>query len=292
MNRLSSRTAQRGFTLIEAVIVIVVLGVLATIVTVFIRMPVQGYADSVARAEVTDQADLAMRRIARDLRLALPNSIRVSNDGSAIEFLLTKAGGRYLSAEDAAATGEPLDFLDPEKKSFSVVGAMPSLQRVAIGNYVVVNNLGEGMKPSDAWEFKSADRNIARINGFDRNTSVITLDDNPFAAQSTPMPSPTQRFQVVSGPVTYYCGPEADGTLALSRQWGYEIAAQQSVPPVGAVTKALVATRLTDCKGVFGYNTPDTRRSGLVVLKLSLRARNENDPTVRLVHQVHVDNTP
>ena len=290
----------RGFTLIEAVIAIVILGVLAGIVAVFIRMPMQGYADSVGRAEVTDQADLALRRMARDLRLALPNSIRVSADRSAIEFMLTKSGGRYLSAEDTVDGAPALDFLTSSNLSFTVVGALQSMTRAQVGDYVAVYNLGEGMKPSDAWQYGQADTNIARITAIGQqavaaidpvqSSYVITLERNPFALQSTPMPSPSQRFQVVSGPVSYYCAADTDGSLTLWRAWGYAISATQAVPPVGA-QRAPLATRLASC-AIFDYGSAATRRSALVLLALELKARNAADPSIRLVHQVHVDNTP
>ncbi|HEX9174268.1 MAG TPA: prepilin-type N-terminal cleavage/methylation domain-containing protein [Telluria sp.] len=288
--RRPARRAARGFTLIEAVIVIVIIGVIGAIVGVFIRMPIQGYADSVARAEVTDEADLALRRIARDLRLALPNSIRVNADGSAIEFLLTKTGGRYLSAEDGMG-GEVLDFIDPAKLTFTVVGPMPGLARAVAGDFVVVNNLGEGMRPSDAYGLTSVDRNIARIASVDAAAGRITLADNPFAQQSTPMPSPTQRFQVISGAVSYRCAAASDGTLVLTRHWGYAITTQQNAPPVGPGSAAPLASRLANCR-LFEVDSAAARRSALVLLTLALKARNESDPIIQLVHQVHVDNTP
>jgi MSHA biogenesis protein MshO len=284
------RRAARGFTLVEAIIVIVIIGVIGAIVGVFIRMPIRGYADSVARAEVTDEADLALRRIARDLRLALPNSIRVTPDGAAIEFLLTKTGGRYLAADDGVP-GQVLDFIDPDNTRFTVVGPMPGLARAAAGDFVVVNNLGEGMAPSDAYGLTAADRNIALITGVDAGAGLITLADNPFARQSTPMPSPTQRFQVVSGPVTYRCADRGDGTLVLTRHWGYPIAPQQNVPPVGPGSSSLLASRLASCR-LFDVDAAAARRSALVVLTLAFRARSETDPIIQLVHQVHVDNTP
>jgi MSHA biogenesis protein MshO len=291
MTRRPSVRAQSGFTLLEAIVVIVVLGVLAGIVAVFIRLPIQGYADSVARAEVTDQADLALRRMARDLRLALPNSIRASN-ANAVEFLLTKAGGRYFSAEDKAleetpTAAQPLDFMEPAHTTFTVVAPMPHFAARA-GDLVVVYNLGEGLAPADAWQLTNA----ARIDSITADRSSITLQNNTFALQNPPMPSPTQRFQVVSGPVTYYCGPQQDGSLALWRMWGYQITPTQAVPPAGA-KRALLATGLANCN-IFDYGRPgtDTQRSALVILTLELKARNAADATIRLVHQVHVDNTP
>jgi prepilin-type N-terminal cleavage/methylation domain-containing protein len=70
--------SQRGFTLVEAIIVMVLTGVLAGVMVLFIRQPVQNYVDAAGRAGLTDTADLALRRMARELRSALPNSIRTT----------------------------------------------------------------------------------------------------------------------------------------------------------------------------------------------------------------------
>jgi MSHA biogenesis protein MshO len=288
--------AQRGFTLVEAIIAIVMIGALSAVVAVFIRAPVQGYVDSVGRAELTDQADLALRRMARDIRLALPNSIRVNTAGTAIEFLLTKTGGRYLAAEEGGS-GQPLDFLypapaPPAYPSFTVVGPMPGTSTVAAGDYVVVNNLGPGQVPADAYQFSQTNRNIALVRAYDAANSLITLQDNPFAAQNPSLPSPNQRFQVVSGPVSYVCAARADGTLEITRQSGYSIPVNQNVPPLGAQSIAVLASRIDNCSHVFQYDTAAAQRSALVIVALALRARNQADPAIRLVQQVHVDNTP
>ena len=57
---------------------IAIVGIIGAMVAVFIRSPVQSYVDSARRAELGDVADTALRRIIRDLRLALPNSVRVT----------------------------------------------------------------------------------------------------------------------------------------------------------------------------------------------------------------------
>jgi MSHA biogenesis protein MshO len=293
-----------GFTLVEAIVVIAVMGIVGAIVAVFIRLPVQNYADSVARAEVSDEADLALRRMAREIRLALPNSIRVSSDGSAIEFLLTKTGGRYLSADDAAsATYPPLDFVGGAT-TLTVVGQLS--QALVTTDYFVIYNLGNGMAPSDAWGFASTSptngRNIARINAAAAaGTSTITLFDNPFSAQSPPMPSPGNRFQIVSGPVMYACAPASDGALVLTRYSGHSINATMTIPPTNATSTAPLTRRVRNCAGLFTYDTTagttsSAQRTSLVSLALELAARTPAGTaptsTIRLVHQVHVDNTP
>lgn len=286
--------ATRGFTLVEVVIVIAIIGIIGAIVAVFIRLPVQNYADSVARAEVSDEADLALRRMARELRLALPNSIRVNADGSAIEFLLTEAGGRYLALEDNLASTYPaLDFTGGAK-TVTLLGIPSAL--IGAGDYFVVYNLGSGMAPADAWGFSGSDRNIARVASIAGN--VLTLVDNPFSTQSVTMPSPDRRYQIVSGPVTYACARAADNALVLTRFAGYAINASQVNPPTGSMSAAPLTRRVNSCAGLFAYDTStgSAQRSALVSITLELAARTAvgqtATSTIRLVDQVHVDNTP
>jgi MSHA biogenesis protein MshO len=315
------RARAAGFTLVEAVLVIVIIGVLAGVVAVFIRAPILGYRDSVDRAEITDQADLALRRMTRDIRLALPNSVRVSGDGRALEFLQTRSGARYLSAEDGVATALTLNF-ETAQASFTAIAPLSTFGQVRVGDYVVVYNLGPGFEPADAYNLNEAakEKNIASITARADKSVVlpgqgaadatrgveITLANNPFAGQSTPMSSPMQRFQVVSGPVSFYCERRDDGTFDLWRHWGYAIGATQPLPAIPASptsaatastfpaggTRALAASRLTRCTGIFNYSTAAAQRTGLVGIDLALRGRNEATQAIRLLHQVHVDNTP
>jgi MSHA biogenesis protein MshO len=303
----------RGFTLVEAVVTIAILGIVAAIVAVFIRAPILSYRDTVDRAELTDQADLALRRVARDIRLALPNSVRVSDAGDHLEMLLTRSGARYLSAEDGVTSVPVLSFDSPGSSTFTAIGMPASFAQVKAGDYIVVYNLGPGFEPANAYDLAgtgvtacpsasaaAAAGNIAcinaapagataTINGQGIPTMTITLAGNPFAFQQAPLTSPEQRFQVVSGAVSFYCAQNTDGRLALWRAWDYPIVKDQVVPTGGK--RALVATGLTTCNEVFGYGTA-ARRTGLVRIALSLRGRTEAPATIRLVHQVHVDNTP
>ncbi|KFI07834.1 prepilin-type N-terminal cleavage/methylation domain-containing protein [Massilia sp. BSC265] len=285
----------RGFTLVEAIVAIVIIGVIGAVVAVFIRAPAQAYADTAARAAASDEADLALRRIARDLRLALPNSVRVNGDGSAVEFLLTRTGGRYLSVDDDVDSFPVLDFDNKDKKKFTAVGG--TMRDIEPGDYIVVYNLGEETVPSDAYQYNEpgTEKNIAKVTGRDDskpNHPIVEMEGNPFAAQKNPMQSPSSRFQVVTGPVSYACEPASDGGNALVRYWSYPISKTQKKPPAGSPKRAVIATRVAECSQIFRYGSDATRRSALVIIRLALRLDNDPAARVRLVSQVHVDNTP
>jgi MSHA biogenesis protein MshO len=291
MNGVLRRTVllpcQRGFTLVEMIVVIVIMAIVAAAVAVFIRLPVQGYVDTVARAELVDEADTAVRRMSRDLRLALPNSIRVSNDGKYLELLLTKTGGRYLDEEDGVADAPGvhiLDFNDSAKTRFTVVGAMPTdaAQMPGAGDYLVVYNLGEGQDPANAYCAGDSCGNRTKITAVSGHE--ITFAQNVFAAQTpSSFRSPSHRFQIVTTPVTY-----AWENGAINRYSGYTIASVQPAPSALSAP-ALLAANVTDCN--FSY-TPANVRNALVGITLSMQKIGANTGTVTLFHQVHVDNTP
>lgn len=270
---------QRGFTLLEALIVISITAILAAVVAVFIRAPVQGYFDSVRRAELTDTADVALRRMTRDVRLALPNSLRVRTDSGVnyIEFIMTSAGGRYRDPVDGSTGGDFLSFTDSSDRSFDVHGTLPAM---APGDFVVVYNLGPGYAPADAY----AGGNRAAIDSIAGNT--VTLSSNPFAGQSPPLSSPNGRFQVVpaaTGAVSYTCPVATPGNL--TRHWAYGFSTAQ--PTTFAGQQALLAQGGVTCSVAYAANAGG--RHGLLEVQLTLSANGE---TVTLSQQIHVDNSP
>jgi len=273
---------QSGFTLIEAVMVIVITGIIASMVAVFIKTPVDAYFDSARRAELTDSADTALRRIGRDVRLALPNSVRPHGTGvAAIEFLQTTAGGRYDA--DAAETC----FTTGCSGITAFGGLTPVATAIAVNSdrlviYSQYNNEGNDC---------IAATNPSAYCG--HNAPIITAAALTFANTifAPPGGSPGRRFQVVSGPVSYVCagvGVDANGngTGTLRRYWGYPLSAVQAVPPVGG-NNALLAEHLNGCG--FTYQAGGSERYALVGINIQLTQSNE---TVSLYHEVHVNNIP
>lgn len=271
-----------GFTLVEIVMVIVIIGIISGTVAIFMVKPVQGYVDAVKRAELTDAADVALRRFTRDVRLALPNSLRVMTSGGDyyIEFIMTNNGGRYRDESDGSTAGNFLSFTDTTIKTFDVLGPMPSNPAMAVNDYIVIYNLGSGYSPADAY----TGGNRAQISGIASN--VVTLLTNPFASQSPPLPSPNARFQVVPGDtkaVTYVCPTTTAGNLSRYANYGFN--ATQLAPTGTPSTLAANATCTVD------YTSTATGRNGLLYVELKL-TDSASGESVTLFQQIHVDNAP
>lgn len=268
-----------GFTLIEMIMVIVITGIIAGIVAVFIRAPVQGYADSVRRAELTDQADVAMRRMMRDVHLALPNSLRTVTNG--FEFISTKSGGRYRDAADGSTGGNFLSFTSASSTDFDVLGSPPAM---AANDYVVVYNIGTA--PGDAYACTATPPgcNIARVASLP-SANTIRLASNVFAAQTPPLPSPSSRFQVVDKDelvVRYVC----DGHT-LTRYSGCTLATPSVCGTGSLLAGAASGEPTASC--TIDYSSAATGRNGLLYISLTLSQGGES---VSLFQQIHLDNTP
>jgi MSHA biogenesis protein MshO len=281
---------QRGFTLIELVITLVVSTVVVAFVSLFISGPVMGFTDQARRARLVDAADAALRRIGRDVRRALPNSVRTTSAGGviALEVLGTVDGARYR-AQPPGVAAQILDFAAADG-SLNVLGPFTQLSKPwsSTTHYLAVYNVG--VPGADAYELAnvitpvSTTINIS-VDGATGEDRVTLAPAFRFA-----YPSPTQRVFLVDGPVTYLCD---SGAGTLMRYQGYSIDPSQASRDshgelIGAgATASLMANQLVSCS--FAYTPGTAERAGLVSLQFAVQAQGE---TVSLLSQVHVDNVP
>lgn len=269
---------QNGFTLVEMIMVIVIMGAIGATVAVFMRSPVDAYVDTARRAALTDVADTTVRRISRDLSRALPNSVR-SPSPQCVEFIPTRTGGRYRAGPDAGIVGDQsaavLDFTLADT-SFNLLGRntdLPADQQIRAGDVVVVYNLG--IPGADAY----AGDNTAPVLGITSGVeSTLTI-----GAKQFPLVSAASRFQVIPGDekiVSFVC---SGNRLLRSSNHAYG----NSCPTSGA-TVAVLATNVDTCS--FSSSAPDLQRNALV--RLTLRLKNTGDEGLSLYHEIHISNTP
>lgn len=265
----SHSTNEAGVTLVEMIVAIVVTGILVSLASMFGRWQIQAYFDVTNRAALADAADTALRRIARDLQAALPNSVRVT--GNYLEFVPVLDAGRYRAAQTPAAVGDILDFSAAGDNSFDVLG--PTVT-VANGDQLVVFNLG--ITGADVYAGDVRRAIPAGGVGAARSNVVFTP-----AAVPLPLASPMNRFHIVGSPVTYEC---AGGVLR--RYWGYPFASGQPAPPVGG-NSAILVNGVSAC--AFTYAPGVQQRNGIVSIRLTISG---NDESVTLLQQVDVLNSP
>lgn len=268
MRRASDRA--QGFTLIEMVVVMTITGILVAVVALFIRRPMEGLMDATRRVALADAADSSLRRMARDIRAALPNSVRVTKSGSSwyIEYLPVLAGGRYCEATDCGAL--PLDTV-AGNSALSFAGPAPALSAVPAGTEVVIYNLGgAGL---DAY----ADDNVAALASIGTDRLVFS------AAKTFSYGSPGKRFQLVGKPVSYIC--TSGGSLV--RVWNYTRQATQPIAVPSGATTAVLANGVSACNVDYQQSAID--QNGLLILTLQLAA---NDEKVTFSHAIQIDNTP
>jgi len=278
------KKAVLGVTLLEMIVVIVITGILAVGIAVFLNRPMEGYVDAARRAELTDIADTALRRITRDLRTALPNSIRVTTVGTVtyLEYLQTSGGGRYRAEPDGGGGGNVLDFTIADT-AFDVIGPTPTLTGT---ESIVIYNLAADAGTTTANAYHGDNRGTS-ANGV--GTVTFTAPAPGGTPSPFPFPSPGKRFHVVQYPVTYECAPDPVNPTngVLRRYWNYPITLAQPTPPA-TVNNARLATYVAACS--FSYATGGASgRTGVVALTLQISQSGES---VRLFQQAHVNNAP
>ena len=286
MNSLSAKrmqTSTRGFTLVEMVTVILILGILVVGVSSFILFGTRIFVESSSVDQVLSQSRFAVERMTRELRSALPNSLRVNTDSltyQCIEFVPIKASTTYLSMpiSPAAIASSGTVILDNVPSAISVnqfVWIYPLLDTDVYAN------------TSSSTRQKRAQIKAIATVGYQ-----VTLTFT--AALRFAEGSPRQRVYFGTNPVSYcFEKVAASNELQLQRYTSYNFSTIQPKPNmmgVGVLMAQSVANSLTNNTDQPLTLTPSTLVNNAMV---HLQPRfNVNGETFQYRHQVQVINVP
>ena len=283
------RTAA-GFTVVELVVTMTISVIVVAFSALFISTPVQGFIDQSRRGQLVDQANAALDRVARDIRRALPNSVRTRLSGgiAAVELLGTVDGARYRE-QPPGGPARVLDFAAADG-SFNVIGRFDRISKPFSSTTHFLSIYNVGVPGADAYELT----NVITPAGTQIDIAADSFGSEDRVSLSPPVRfsygSPSRRIFLVDGVVTYLCDPT---TGLLRRYSGYDIALNQSARDSHAelmaagASVAVLADLVSSCR--FDYAPGTAERAGLVTLELDLSDQGE---TVTLLTQVHVDNAP
>ena len=294
---------RRGFTLIEFVLTIVLVGIIVA-ATVYFTYPVLQTVDIEARAELTDIADNSLQRIGREVRLALPNSVRATNVAGVqfVEFLPIRTAGRYRAEAGSVSAGsdcppdgvaapaaDQLSF-DVSDTCFKTIGPVVDVASITTNDFLVFNNYGFGGQNAYA---TAAPLNRIKISTVTDEGTRVRFSFVGTALDRSLHDSPGKRFFVVIGngttpePVSYVCDPSLKTVV---RRWGYTMSPTQPTSFTGGLS-AQIASDVTRCN--FDYLPNVAPQIGLLTLRLTLsRTVSTGIETVSLYHSVHVSNVP
>ncbi len=203
-----------GFTLIELILVILLIGILAGVVMTILYGPVRASFDIQDRAELVDIAETALQRMTREIRLALPNSIRITGANEGVEFLRTIDGGRYRA--DPPPGNRRLQF-DPNQAGIHLSGTFEVLGGFL--DHTNIDTAGAASSQADCLDgttdclvvYNTGQTGADAYNG-DNVAAIqsVTNDELTYVRSGTgfPLSSPQQRFQVVDMPVSFLCASD------------------------------------------------------------------------------------
>ena len=295
----ATRRYQRGFTVVELVVVIVILSITSLVTVQFIANMATGYVDMTRRQNMTDVTQLAIERMSRELRNALPNSVRVRSNTNAtcLEFIPALAASTYqdvpVMVADNQFTAIPLgaSFVSTWSTSATLYAAV----------YPISSNRTDEIhteNPIYDLDNHAIMAQLASTSGFINDqgaTSVITVNlanNHRFVSFS-----PSSRFFIARSPVSF-CLDETSGRLYRYSNYlnGGVFYTQQPMLgslPTSEPNRVIVASGLSSSapfsNPAFAYFENALQRNGLVLIDLQVE---EGGESVRIQHAIQVRNAP
>lgn len=261
-------TRQSGFSLMELILVMLILSLLATGFSRLIANQSLQYVERNRQQDLAYASRLALERMVRELREALPGSIRLAGaagTSQCLEFMPILAGSFYLQ-QVAGASVSRLTLVDftPDASS----------------KYLVIYPV------STADLYASSSRSLAAIASIgamqdagnnDKTRQVLLVSAMSFAQDS-----PRRRAYLLADPVSFCVN--AQGELRRHQNYG-----RLTVAALNPNTGQLLAQGLSLQSAIFSYLPASLQRNALVRMDLTLQ---QVDTSLQLSHSLQLRNLP
>jgi MSHA biogenesis protein MshO len=274
------RRRQWAFTLVELVMVIALAGLIAVMISTVMSRPLQGFVDQSRRAELVDLASTALNRMTRDIRLAVPNSVRVA--GSArLELLRSPGGGRYRASLSGGVRQDP-PACASDPCVIEALGPMIGVDDWPGLNWMVIYNIGGAAIGDNSWPPLNGTLSVISPQvSISYAAGNLSLSGGGIENFRFKYASPQHRFFLADKVVGYQCS----GGRIVRAEF-----ASLALPGAYDYSGATPVVDHVDCASSgFTYSPGTNTRSGLVTVRLTL---SQDGETITLLQQVHVDNAP
>ena len=280
---------QTGFTLIESIITIIIIGIVASTVSLIIGNYLENYDATSRRTMLQTSAQLAIERISREVRNALPNSICIPNNPGTnciptirdkVSFIKIIDAGYYQDASGNYPDSTPRKPLPVSPAAanteFDIISGVDL--RVQANNYVSVYNISNSSIYSG--------NNLAKITNVSPPINVGGADDNILTlsinSTSFPLQSPQRRVHIIEPNTTIFY---RDGTdLRLGKSANFDDAAFNPTIPTSSYLLLQNVSNLS-----FSFDSGGPQRTGLLHIDLTVEDEGEQ---IHIIHEAHVYNVP
>jgi len=266
---------ESGFTLIEIVMVIVILGVIGAVGGDFISVVFRGFRDTNTRLELYEEGKAALARMERELHGMLPNGICITNNGGA-------------SCESGGSSGNEIRF--------GMIKEDVMRQNDLVGGYVETALEFPRVAPATLTERNSSGvittGSVVSVyntdwSGFALGTRMflvtgVTANEMTFSGQTITTPSPQGRYYLVDRGVRYRWD---SATQILYRS--VDSVSSGGVGNFGSAVEYPLASNVGDFN--FYYMAPSLSRNGIISMVFTMVKDGHN---IVMHKEIHVKNVP
>lgn len=277
-----------GFTLVELVLVIALSAVVGVMISTVLSRPLEGFVAQSRRAELTDLAAVALNRMAREVRQAVPNSLRLTGSNT-LELLAIHEAGRYRASAlvDGGMRHDPPRCPASGVCRIEVLSPGLAAERVRQARWMVIYNTGANVAGATVWPpLGAAALSVVTPDGAGFTLDAGQLSLSGAAGFGFRYASPQHRFYLAREVLGYRC--ENVGELAGSGSGRLLRASfEQLQDGYSYANSPVLVDSVSRCE--FTYEPGTNTRGGLLTIGLGVMKDGEE---VVLLQQIHVDNAP